>query len=82
MRASAENLAAEVAAGAAPMKTVKYVFAQLREDEYDLVRARARRANLTISNYLRHCINAVLREEGDDTPPLAQRRQRPRQSSR
>ena len=42
-------------------------------DEGAAVRQRARAAGLTISNYLRRCINAVLLEEGDDSPLLEER---------
>jgi hypothetical protein len=51
-----------------------YAYAACTAAEYAIVLARARREGLSVSDYVRRCINAVLLEEGDDVPLLAERR--------
>lgn len=56
------------------------LYVECSVDEGRAVRQRAHDAGLTLSNYIRRCINATLLEEGDDGPLLADRHAgRPRQ---
>jgi hypothetical protein len=58
------------------------LFARCSVDEHLLVKRLAQRDGLSMSNFIRHCINSVILEEGDDSIPLlepaAQQRGRPR----
>jgi hypothetical protein len=53
-------------------------YAECTPAEYALVQQLAAREGVTISNFVRRCINSVLLEAGDDLPLLAEREQRPR----
>lgn len=44
----------------------KYIYASVTDAEYLAVSARAKFEGLSMSNYLRRCINAVALEEGDE----------------
>lgn len=50
-----------------------YAYAKLTDEEWAVVRKRARREGLTMSNYVRRCINAVALEEGDESMLLEER---------
>ncbi len=52
------------------------VYANVSESERELVAAKASAAGLSMSDYVRRCINAVLADECDDGPLLAEKRSR------
>lgn len=51
-----------------------FAYAAVTEAEYAVLRQQAARAGLSISDYVRRCINSVWLEEGDDVPLLVERR--------
>lgn len=46
------------------------VYAQVSPEEYSVVQALARQEALSVSDYVRRCVNSVLLEAGDDVPLL------------
>lgn len=44
-----------------------YAYALLTSAEFLVVRGRAKREGLSMSNYVRRCLNSVALEEGDDS---------------
>ena len=50
-----------------------YAYAELTDAEWAVVCKRARREGLTMSNYVRRCINAVALQEGDESMLLEER---------
>lgn len=54
------------------LRRVAYV--ECTQAEYACVKCFADREGLTISDFLRRCINSYLLEEGDDVPLLAEYR--------
>lgn len=57
-----------------PEGGLHYAYARLTDAEYAIVRRLADRDGLSVSDYVRRCINSVLIEEGDDVPLLAEKR--------
>ena len=51
-----------------------YAYALVSDAEYAVIRAQAKKAGLSISDYVRRCVNSMLLEEADDVPLLAERR--------
>jgi hypothetical protein len=49
-----------------------YAFAACTEAEYAVIKRFAVREKLTISDFVRRCVNSYLLEEGDDVPLLAE----------
>jgi hypothetical protein len=47
-----------------------YAYADLTEAEYAYLKACATREGLTVSNYVRRCVNSLWLEEGRDDAPL------------
>ena len=54
-------------------------YAKLTRAEYAVLKRKADEAGLTISDYVRRCINSLWLEEGDDVPLLLERRKSPRE---
>lgn len=54
----------------APVNGKHYAYASCTPTEYAALKERADRDGLTISNYVRQCINSTWLEEGDDAPLL------------
>jgi len=50
-----------------------YAYANCSEEEYQIILARANRDGLTVSDYVRRCINGALLEEGDNVQLLEER---------
>ena len=55
-----------------PGETRHYAYAYCDEREYEIVKRFAQREGLSISDFVRRCINAWLLEEGDDIPLLVE----------
>ena len=51
-----------------------YAYALCSDAEYAVVLEQAKKAGLSMSDFVRRCINSVLLEEGDDVPLLAEKR--------
>jgi hypothetical protein len=47
-----------------------YAYAQLSDVEYEVLKAAARKENLSISDFVRRCVNSYLLELDEDTPLL------------
>ncbi len=59
-----------------------YAYAELTDQEFAIARSAAQSAGLTMSDFVRRCINSYLLEGGDDVPLLAEKERAPRQSGR
>ncbi len=53
-----------------------YAYAQVTDAEYVVLKAAARKEGLSISDFVRRCVNSVLVELGDDVPLLAEQAER------
>lgn len=51
-----------------------YAYARVTDDEYVVIQVQAKKAGLSVSDYVRRAVNNLLLEEGDDVPLLAERR--------
>lgn len=49
-----------------------YAYAPVTDAEYAVLKAIAKKDGLSISNFVRRCINSYLLELGDDVPLLAE----------
>lgn len=49
-----------------------YAYACCTEAEYAVIRRFAKREGLSVSDFVRRCINSWLLEEGDDVPLLTE----------
>jgi hypothetical protein len=58
-----------------------FAYAMLSTAEYAVVKGQAARAGLSVSDYVRRCINSMLLEEGDDDIPLLEERRKSRQEA-
>ncbi|MEP7304182.1 MAG: hypothetical protein ABJA98_01565 [Acidobacteriota bacterium] len=58
-----------------------YAFAVLTDAEFVVAKAAARTAGLTMSDFVRRCINSYLLEGGDDVPLLQEKEIAPRRST-
>lgn len=52
-----------------------YAYALVSKAEHDRIKAKATAAGLSVSDYVRMCINSVWLEEGDDTELLATKKE-------
>lgn len=50
-----------------------YAYALCDDAEYEVIRVQAKKAGLSVSNYVRRAVNSLLLEEGDDVPLLEER---------
>lgn len=57
--------------------TRHHAYALCTAEEYDMVKAQAAREQLSLSDYVRRCINGAILEQGDDTVPLLRERRTP-----
>lgn len=51
-----------------------YAFALCTDEEYEVIQRIAKRECLSISDFVRRCVNGYLLEEGDEVSLLAERR--------
>lgn len=49
------------------------IYALCTQEEYAVVEAQAQKEQVSLSDYLRRCINSTLLEGGDEVPLLAER---------
>lgn len=59
-----------------------YVYAQVSASEVALLKTIAQRDGLSLSNFLRRCINGYLLELGDEDLPMLEERTRPGRAGR
>lgn len=52
------------------------VYSHVSECEHAFIQSEAKRAGLSVSDYVRRAINTMLLEESDDLPLLAEKRSR------
>lgn len=62
--------------GASQFQRRHYAYALCTEAEYAVVTQQAKLAGLSVSDYVRRCINGALLDAGDDVPLLDERRPR------
>ncbi len=59
-----------------------YAYAELTDQEFVIAKAAARTAGLTMSDFVRRCINSYFLEGGDDVPLLQEHQIAPRRVAR
>ena len=57
-----------------------YAYAELTDQEFVVAKAAARAAGLTMSDFVRRCINSYLLEGGEDVPLLQEHEIAPRRA--
>jgi hypothetical protein len=59
-----------------------HAYAEVTPEEFALVRQLAHREEVTVSNFVRRCINSVILEAGDDAIPLLRETTQPAKRGR